>query len=64
MKAKPHRKRSRIRHALKRAPRRAKRVNLQSIGVTRPGLVECLSGIDEEEALAVGESLDEREKRG
>jgi hypothetical protein len=64
MKAKPHRKRSGIRPALKPAPKRAKGVNLQSIGVPRPSLVEFFGSIDEEEALAVGESLDEREKRG
>ena len=64
MKAKPHKKRGGIRHALKRAAKRAKRVNPQSIGVPRPSPVEFFGGIDEEEALAVGESLDEREKRG
>ena len=64
MKAKPHRKRSGIRRALERASKRAKGFKTQIVGVTRPSLVESFGSIDEEEALAVGESLDEREKRG
>jgi hypothetical protein len=64
MKARSHRKQSGIRRRLKRAPRRARGSNGQIVGVTRPSPVEFFSGIDEEEALAVGESLDERENRG
>jgi hypothetical protein len=64
MKAKTHRKRSGIRHAPGPAPKRARKVNSQSIGGIRPRLVESFGDIDEEEALAVGESLDECEKRG
>ncbi|MGE5212633.1 MAG: hypothetical protein ACM3NN_02945 [Nitrospirota bacterium] len=64
MKAKPYRKRGGVRQPLKRAPKRAKGVSSQRVGLTRPSLVEFFSSIDEEEGLAVGESLDEREKRG
>jgi hypothetical protein len=64
MRAKPHRKRSGIRLALKPAPKRAKGFNTHITGVVRPSCAEFFVGIDEEEALAVGESLDEREKRG
>lgn len=64
MKAKPYRKRGGVRQPLKRAPKRAKPVISQRVGLTRPSLVEFFSSIDEEEGLAVGESLDEREKRG
>lgn len=64
MKAKPHRKRRGVHQPLKRAPKRAKGVSSQRVGLTRPSLVESFSSTDEEEGLAVGESLDEREKRG
>jgi hypothetical protein len=64
MKAKPLRKRSGIRRPLKRAPKRAKGFKTQIIGVTRPSPIEFSGGVDDEEALVVGESLDEREKRG
>ena len=64
MKARRHRKRSGIRRPLKRAPKRAKGFKASIIGVTRPSPIEFPGGIDEEEALVVAESLDEREKRG
>jgi hypothetical protein len=64
MKAKPDRKRSGIRRQLKRARTRANGFKTQSIGVIRPSRIEFSCGLDDEEALVVGESLDEREKRG
>jgi hypothetical protein len=42
--------------------KRAKRSEAQFI--TRPRSIEFSGGIDDEEALVVAESLDEREKRG
>lgn len=64
MKAKPHRKRRGVHQPLKRAPKRAKGVSSQRVDLTRPSLIDFFSSIDEDEGLAVGESLDEREKRG
>jgi hypothetical protein len=48
----------------KRATKRARKSQPQVICVPQPGAVKFSCGIDDQEALIVEESLDERERRG
>ena len=64
MKARPHKRQVGIRRPPKRAARRARGVEGQIIGRTRPSPIEFSDRIDDEEALVAAESLDERERRG
>ena len=53
-----------MRRPVKRAATPAKGFKTQLFAVRRPHPTEFSGGVDVEEALAVGESLDEQEKRG
>jgi hypothetical protein len=64
MKAKPFRKGNGSHLPLKCPPKRARGIKTPLRVVTRPSPIEFSGGIDDEEALVVAESLDEREKRG
>jgi hypothetical protein len=64
MKTKPHRKQRDVRRPPKHATKRARGVKAQTIGSIRPTPIELSGGVEDEEALVVAESLDEREKRG
>jgi hypothetical protein len=64
MKTKPHRKPRSVRRPSKRATKHARGFKAQIIGFIRPTPIELSGGVEDEEALVVAESLDEREKRG
>jgi hypothetical protein len=64
MKIKPHRKRRGVRRPAKLATKRARGVKAQIVGLIRPTPIELSGDVDDEEALVIAESLDEREKRG
>ena len=64
MKAKPCKKHGGVRRLPRRATKRAHGFKRQITGLIRPSPIEFTGGVDDEEALVVAESLDEREKRG
>jgi hypothetical protein len=64
MKTKPHRKQRPVRRPPKGARKRARGFKNQSIGLVQLSPIELSGGVEDEEALATAESLDEREKRG
>jgi hypothetical protein len=64
MKTKLHRKQRGVPQPSKRATKRARGFKAQTVGLIRPTPIELLGGVEDEEALVVAESLDEREKRG
>lgn len=64
MKTKLHNKQRGVQQPPKLATKRPRRFKAQTVGLIRPTPIELLSGVEDEEALVVAESLDEREKRG
>ena len=64
MKTKLHRKQRGVRQPPKRATKRTRGFKAQTVGLIQPTPIELLGGVEDEEALVVAESLDEREKRG
>jgi hypothetical protein len=62
MKSKPHRKKREVRRASKSA--RTRKFQSQAAQVGERGLIEFSCGVGDDEALAIEESLDERERRG
>ena len=64
MKTKPHRKQAGFRRPPKRPIKRVRGFKGEIVSVFRPSPVDLRGGVDDEDALVIAESLDEREKRG